>query len=109
MSKMIERVALAAWLAYCNVEDGSEPDYDDDGDWKESREQAEDQWRKSPTICTHIGADGFRRCARAAIEAMREPDKAMVDKAWSLIGSNLRYEEAYRHLIDAALSQSGEG
>lgn len=41
--------------------------------------------------------------ARVAVEAMREPDKAMVDRAWAMIGSNLRYEEAYRHLIDAAL------
>jgi len=49
-------------------------------------------------------AAGFRDDARAAIEAMREPTQAMVDYAWLLIGSNLRYEEVYRKLIDAALS-----
>jgi len=43
--------------------------------------------------------------AYAAIEARREPTKPMVDKAWSMISSNLRYEEVYRHLIDAALEQ----
>ena len=43
--------------------------------------------------------------ARAAIEAMREPTKPMIDKAWHFLGSNLRYEEVYRHIIDAALGQ----
>lgn len=48
----------------------------------------------------------FAGRARAAIEAMREPNEAMVNKARSLIRSNLRYEEAYRHLIAAALEES---
>lgn len=42
--------------------------------------------------------------ARVAIAEMREPDEAMVNHAWQYIGSNLRHEEVYRHLIDAALN-----
>jgi len=43
--------------------------------------------------------------ARIAIGEMREPSPAMVNKAWAMIGSNLRYEEVYGHLIDAALER----
>ena len=42
--------------------------------------------------------------AVAAIKAMREPTRPMVDKAWEMMTSNLRHEEVYRHLIDAALA-----
>ena len=44
--------------------------------------------------------------ARTVIAAMREPSKPMVDCAWGMISSNLRYEEVYRYLIDAALGDS---
>ena len=42
--------------------------------------------------------------ARAAIEAMREPTEAMVDVAWQKLRGNLRPDEYYRHMIDAALN-----
>lgn len=45
----------------------------------------------------------YRATAQAAIKAMWKPSKSMVDKAWEMIGSNLRYEEVYGHMIDAAL------
>ena len=44
--------------------------------------------------------------AWAAIAAMREPTKPMVQEAWRCTLGNLRPEEAYRHMIDAALSPS---
>lgn len=50
----------------------------------------------------------LEKMAEAAIEAMREPNEAMITRAWALIRSNLRYEEAYRHLIDAALEEKGD-
>lgn len=39
---------------------------------------------------------------RFVIVRMREPTKEMVNEAWRMIGSNLRYEEVYRHMIDEA-------
>lgn len=48
----------------------------------------------------------FEVQARAALTVMREPDEAMTRKAWEMVGSNLRYEEVYRHMIDAALAET---
>jgi hypothetical protein len=41
--------------------------------------------------------------AQAAVTVMRAPTEAMVKEAWAAVGSNLRYEEVYRRMIDAAL------
>lgn len=70
------------WLAGCQSE--NELERENASEWVEAR----------------------RLEARAAIAAMREPTQPMVDKAWAMIGSNLRYEEVYRYLVDAALEPS---
>lgn len=45
----------------------------------------------------------FDLLALAAMAAMRTPSRRMVDKGWKMIGSNLRYDEVYGHMVDAAL------
>jgi hypothetical protein len=52
------------------------------------------------------GWEGWMGTARVVLQEMRQPSDAMVDKAWMMIGSNLRYEEVYCHLIDAALEEA---
>lgn len=42
--------------------------------------------------------------ARVAIEAMREPTQAMIQRGWELLRGNLRPDEIYPHMIDTALS-----
>lgn len=46
--------------------------------------------------------------ARAAIEAMKWPSKRMVDVAWEKLRGNLRPDEYYRHMIEAALNEPQE-
>ena len=87
MSEMVERVARALYEARGA---NSFP-------WETRIAMADD---------LSVGVVGLHRdLARSAIEEMREPDEAMKTEAWRLITSNLRYEEAYRHLIDAALGK----
>lgn len=45
-----------------------------------------------------------RELARVAIAAMREPTQPMVDVAWRKIAGNLRPDEYYKYMIDAALT-----
>lgn len=89
MSEMIERVARALCAA-------DELDWDAQANGQTSGSGSDDEQQ------------GYLDKARAAIEAMREPTEAMTAKAWSMITSNLRYEEVYRHLIDAALNPKRE-
>lgn len=58
---------------------------------------------------TQAGVDAYRRCARAAIEAMREPTEAMeraglremtIDPAWA--------KPAWQAMISAALSEDSK-
>jgi len=105
---MIERAAMAAWVAYSVRPEDMEST--DEGDY--TRERAERDWREWPAGCTHIGADGFRRCARAALEAMREPTADMADAAWMASRFAQPFcrrevsEAAWIAAIDAALSPS---
>jgi hypothetical protein len=64
---IIERSALAAWVAY-STPAGSSPD-DEYDEGHTYRQEAERAWRENPEVCTHVGADGFRNCARAALAA----------------------------------------
>ena len=90
MSEMVERVAKAA---YESLFMGSWPD----------------------DIGTSIDAEGFRKAARAAIEAMREPTEEMTNSAERLDdqGSSIfgepfvpcPHDEAWRVMIDAALNK----
>jgi hypothetical protein len=64
--EMIEAAAKAAWIEYSRIPMVRE-DWMDDEDWKEEHEDRIAQW---PDYAgTHIGAEGFRRCARAALAA----------------------------------------
>lgn len=67
MDDMIEAAALAAWKDYSGVPDVRE-DWMDDEWWHDAQEPVR-QWHEWPAGCTHIGADGFRACARAALIA----------------------------------------
>lgn len=69
---MVEAAALAAWLAYARGDSRPEDWWSED-DWHDYREP-EHQWTDWPEGCTHIGADGFRRCARAALAAAPQDD-----------------------------------
>lgn len=63
---MLEKMAEAAWVA---VEFGERPADDLITEWKE----AGSWW---PNVGQYIGAEGFRRAARAALLAVREPSEA---------------------------------
>lgn len=39
-----------------------------------------EQWQEYPSGCTHIGADGFRRCATAALRAIEDAGWKVVKK-----------------------------
>lgn len=68
----VEAVGLAAWLAYCGFTPSRPtPAYEGDEE-PEDWDQAVRNWHEWPSGCTHIGADGFRDCARAAIIALDE-------------------------------------
>jgi len=75
MNDMIERAALAAWVRYCTPDDAEPDDEMDEG--QTFRQYAEARWKEWPEGCTHIGADGFRRCAKAAVEAMQQKSSKM--------------------------------
>ena len=59
--ELVERAAIAAWIAYSVRDDADE----DDGEY--GRKAAIRDWNEWPTGCTHIGADGFRDVARAVL------------------------------------------
>jgi hypothetical protein len=48
------------------------------------------------------------RKAIAVLKVMVEPNDEMINEAWRLIRSNLRYEEVYSHMIDAAIKEAEE-
>lgn len=63
------------------------------GDGEHLDKYAEAHWKE------HVGA------ARMAIEAMRKPTPHMVNVGWQLILGNLRPDEIFPHMIDAALTE----
>ena len=86
MSEMVERVAAAI---FCSHIGGN--------GWPEGLpENAKDYWRKE---------------ARAAIEAMREPTEAMIDKTWrEQVADSGDPDGVWRVMIDAALAvTNGDG
>lgn len=87
MTDLVDKVALAIWQE------------------REKCFPARVQRMKPDDFDKANGAWEFARNeARAAIEAMREPTEEMTRKAHALVLSNLRHEEVYRHMIDAALT-----
>jgi hypothetical protein len=77
MNEMIERVAIQIFLSHGYLDD---------------------DWLK----ITGAARDEFRRCARAAVKAMREPTADMNDAG--LANNYGRYAtEAWRAMIDASL------
>jgi hypothetical protein len=100
--EMVERVARAAWFTYRGKPTSRpSPEYEGD-DRPEEWDEDLQRWAEDPGLCTHIGADGFRECARAAIEAMREPTPAMTGiptKGWT----DMSPKEVWQDMIDAAL------
>lgn len=106
---MIERTAKAAWARYCGIPQVRE-DWMTDEDWQEDHVDRMANWPDHAG--THIGADGFRDCARAAIEEMREPTLEMKLAALkALTNSTVANPKAaawdalfaYRAMIDRAL------
>ena len=79
-SEMVERIARAL-SEIDRIEADEAPDFAD-WHWEENVERA-----------------------KAAIEAMREPTKSMKQVGINYITSNLRHEEVYPHMIDAALRE----
>lgn len=74
---MIEKLALAAWMDYCGVPLVRE-DWMSDDDWHDELAPVR-QWHEEPKSCTHIGADGFKSCVRAVLQALMEPTPEMVE------------------------------
>jgi hypothetical protein len=48
------------------------------------------------------------RVARAAVEALREPNEAMIQRGWELIRGNLRPDEIFPHMIEVVLDERPE-
>ena len=82
MSEMEERVAEVIWT---ETERGLDIKGNPTGEWPRDAES-----------CLG-GADGFRRVAREAIKAMREPTEAMVAAGWA------DPADAWPSMIDTAL------
>lgn len=78
--------------------------------------EADDPWNVAwpwPNLKDgHTAADGYRRVARAAIEAMRDPTKAMHEAGecapTGIGGSPPSVGNIYRTMIDAALAKGDE-
>lgn len=103
--EMIERAALAAWIEYSVRPEDAFSEFDDDY----TIAAATRDWNESPKLCTHIGADGFRDCARAAIKAIREPSEAMMEAAFKLMfatSDTPSIAAQWRAMIDVALSDA---
>jgi hypothetical protein len=87
---MLRKVAGALAVQwYCH------PDESED-----SKAEAATQWK------------GFENMARAALEAIREPDGFLASKVFYLATSTAKaaeHEERFTAMIDAILSQSQEG
>jgi hypothetical protein len=78
MTTMIERVARAMAKAASPLP------------W----EMGDEEWRND-----------FRTKARAAIEAMREPDEAMLDAGVNFRERNARTEQIWQAMVDEALKE----
>ena len=72
---MIEKMARAAWAEYAGIPLVREG-WMDDEIWQEEHVDAMARWPDD--VGTHIGADGFRDCARAALSVLLEPSAAMI-------------------------------
>lgn len=112
MSEMtlIERAALAAWVAY-SVDDDI-PDDAEEGDGYFTLAVATRQWNEWPQGCTHIGADGFRAITRAVLQAIREPSDRMIeagdfDEEGGIRGGD-NAEMTWKLMIDAALAETSD-
>ena len=100
MSEMVERVARAICAAYGD-------DFDDqpkDLDALRERNKTQDIRAHDPGLPTQ---DDWRECAKAAIEAMRAPTAAMVERKIEALLDDEPASEIWSAMIDAALA--GEG
>ena len=66
---VVEKMARAAWAEFCRIPQVRE-DWMDDQAWQEDHIDQMARWPDDAG--THIGADGFRRCARAALTALHD-------------------------------------
>lgn len=112
---MLERAAKAAWLDLRILATGWNNKAE-----REAYEQESgfvvDTW---PETHMSVDADAFRSAARAALEAIREPDEAMTDAGqqnpsiegrplWKCT-TDVQCSVRFTAMIDAILSQSQEG
>jgi hypothetical protein len=101
---MVEKMARAAWAEYAGIPQVRE-DWMDDEDWQEDHIDAMARWPDNAG--THIGAEGFRECARAALAAMMEPSDAMNVAGFKEDSRFLRsHHQTYQAMIQAALDES---
>jgi hypothetical protein len=98
MSGMVERVARAAYLEYSGSDPESEYAW-----WYGKDEGQPYDWRKEADR-TSVEAEGFLRCARAAIAAMREPTEAMIEAGRVRGLDDGGVEGRWRAMIDAELA-----
>lgn len=103
---MVERMARAAWAEYAGIPQIRE-DWMDDEDWQEDHVDAMARWPEDAG--THIGADGFRRCARAALTALLDPSQVVINAGDSCDpgygDGNARAESHWQAMIEAALGE----
>lgn len=93
VTEMVKRMARAAYEEFS----GYNPE-DCDGWWYGKDDGKPYDWRREADR-TSAGAEGFIRCARAALKALREPTAAMIDA-----GNKYDFAaEVWREMVDAAL------
>jgi hypothetical protein len=103
MTTMIEKMARAAWAEYAGIPQVRD-DWMDDEDWQEEHVDAMARWPDDAG--THIGAEGFRRCARAALTALLEPSEPMTAAGYREEAHVLRsHHQTYKAMIQAALDE----
>jgi hypothetical protein len=94
--EMVERVARAAYLEFSGEDPEGEFAW-----WYGKEEGLPYDWRREADR-TSLGAEGFLRCARAAIAAMRVPTEAMVRAGNDWNSAPLSWA-VWHAMIDAAL------
>ncbi len=100
MSEMVERMAEAAFLEFSGADPTAEYAW-----WYGKDEGKPYDWRAEADR-TSVGADGFLRCAKAALAAMREPTEKMLmaaQREFSEDNSEAAIRDAWRAAINEAL------
>lgn len=102
MTTMIERAAKAAYVEFAGGAEDDQAYYEEEGIY--NRKSAALHWDDGTPLNTSADRDAFRRCARAALRAMRDPTGEMIDRCHDEF-ANDQALVFWRTEIDAAIAE----